>query len=267
MKKYRQTVVPGAVAGWLAKNAAAITKLDVGPTLETAVRGLEATGEMVVWSPGRRECSLALHPTLTVPRLIARGDKVRIGYFEWETGEASMSTPTFVIARILRERRPKQFWIEAVRLAQAGEGVADRSCYYSQMAVDWAGRIIDPNIPRPDTSAWSMGSPIIVPPEKDEAAVASPSEDTRPKTVRDVACPTCRVRAGVICKRPSGHAVFGGESHADRAGDFLQQCGVTTFAGGSCDIKCWKCGVSDLYPKKSARCTNCKAAIGIPLSD
>lgn len=96
---------------------------------------------------------------------------------------------------------------------------------------------------------------------------AAASVDSRPKGVRDVPCPTCRVRAGVICKRPSGHAVFGGESHADRHGDFLQGCGVTVFAGGSCDIKCWKCGVSDLYPKKSAKCTGCRAPIGVPLSD
>ncbi len=31
-----------------------------------------------------------------------------------------------------------------------------------------------------------------------------------------VACPTCHAPAGVKCRRPSGHNLFGGGSHASR---------------------------------------------------
>ena len=37
----------------------------------------------------------------------------------------------------------------------------------------------------------------------------------RPASPRDLYCPTCRAMPGSACKRPSGHAVFGG-FHAPR---------------------------------------------------
>jgi hypothetical protein len=32
----------------------------------------------------------------------------------------------------------------------------------------------------------------------------------------EIDCPTCRAKAGVHCKRPSGHRIFGGGEHASR---------------------------------------------------
>lgn len=44
----------------------------------------------------------------------------------------------------------------------------------------------------------------------------------RPASPKDLYCPTCRAMPGSPCKRPSGHAVFGGGFHAPRERTFKE---------------------------------------------
>lgn len=222
MKKYRQTIVPGAMAGWLSKNAAAIAKLDVG--LKAPPRRTSADLGPVECCPKCRATFYrrAKCPSCGLDMTTVIGSAGRPSQNDYDFGRLPESHPV---------------WSVECPFCSSPPGC---KCYHADLRRQLIARC---------------------------GPKAAASVDSRPRSARDVECPTCWAKRGSACKRPSGHAVFGGESHADRTGQFLRECGVTTFAGGSCDIKCWKCGASDLYPKKSARCTNCKAAIGIPLSD
>lgn len=50
---------------------------------------------------------------------------------------------------------------------------------------------------------------------------------------RRVACPTCKAPAGAPCKRPSGHAVFGGDVHAERREAALREITFEAIEGAT----------------------------------